>query len=104
VGIRPPLAITAEVASRSEASIRERHALARRHERAERERFHLMEAYYANAIDVAIVRAERTASMLSYGLSRPGKQHSMTLSNIGRGHGQRAPVRNAVHPRLPARR
>jgi site-specific DNA recombinase len=52
-------AIAAEVASRSEASLSERDTLAQRHERAERERFKLMEAYYANAIDVAMLRAEQ---------------------------------------------
>ncbi len=52
-------AIVTEVATRHEDTTAERELLAQRHEHAEAERFKLMEAYYANAIDVAMLRHEQ---------------------------------------------
>ena len=52
-------AIAAEVASHHEDATAERELLAHRHERAEAERFKLMEAYYASAIDVVMLRREQ---------------------------------------------
>jgi site-specific DNA recombinase len=77
-------AIATEVASRSEGSLAERELLARKHERAEAERFKLMEAYYANAIDVAILRAEQERIAPSCERSRHGKQRSTPPSRTGR--------------------
>jgi site-specific DNA recombinase len=52
-------AIATEVATHHEDTTAERELLAQRHEHAESERFKLMEAYYANAIDVAMLRHEQ---------------------------------------------
>lgn len=52
-------AIATEVATRHEDTTAERELLAHRHERAETERYKLMEAYYANAIDVTMLRREQ---------------------------------------------
>ncbi len=52
-------AIATEVATHHEDTTAERELLARRHERAEAERYKLMEAYYANAIDVTMLRHEQ---------------------------------------------
>jgi site-specific DNA recombinase len=52
-------AIEAEVASRHEDTTAERELLASQHERLEAERFKLMDAYYANAIDVTMLRREQ---------------------------------------------
>jgi len=52
-------AIDAEVATRHEDTTTERQLLAHRHEHAQSERYKLMEAYYANAIDVAVLRREQ---------------------------------------------
>ena len=56
-GIRE--AIAAEVATHHNDTTAERELLTHRREHAEAERFKLMEAYYANAIDVAILRREQ---------------------------------------------
>ena len=52
-------AVAAEVASRHEDTTAERELLATQHERLESERYKLMEAYYANAIDVTMLRREQ---------------------------------------------
>jgi site-specific DNA recombinase len=52
-------AIAAEVATRHDDTTAERQLLARRREQAEAERYKLMDAYYANAIDVAMLRHEQ---------------------------------------------
>ena len=52
-------AIAAEVATRHEDTTVERELLAARHEHLESERYKLMEAYYANAIDVTMLRREQ---------------------------------------------
>jgi site-specific DNA recombinase len=52
-------AIAAEVATHQEDATAERELLAQRHEHAESERFKLMEAYYASAIDVVMLRHEQ---------------------------------------------
>ena len=52
-------AIATEVATRHEDTTAERELLAHRREHAEAERFKLMEAYYANAIDVTMLRREQ---------------------------------------------
>jgi len=52
-------AVAAEVATRHEDTTAERELLAHRHEHAESERYKLMEAYYANAIDVTMLRREQ---------------------------------------------
>ena len=52
-------AIAAEVAACTEDITTERGLLAHRREHTEDERFKLMEAYYANAIDVAMLRREQ---------------------------------------------
>ncbi len=52
-------AIAAEVATHHEDTTAERELLAHRREHAEAERFKLMEAYYANAIDVQMLRREQ---------------------------------------------
>jgi hypothetical protein len=52
-------AIAAEVATHHEDTTAERDLLAHRREHAEAERFKLMEAYYANAIDVQMLRHEQ---------------------------------------------
>ena len=52
-------AIATEVGTRHEDTTAERELLTQRHEHAESERFKLMEAYYANAIDVAMLRHEQ---------------------------------------------
>jgi hypothetical protein len=52
-------AIASEVAFHHEDTTAERELLAERHEHAESERFKLMEAYYANAIDVMMLRREQ---------------------------------------------
>ncbi len=52
-------AIAAEVATHHEDTTAERELLAHRREHAEAERFKLMEAYYANAIDVQMLRHEQ---------------------------------------------
>jgi site-specific DNA recombinase len=52
-------AIAAEVATHHEDTTAERELLANRHERLESERFKLMEAYYATAIDVTMLRREQ---------------------------------------------
>ena len=54
-----PEAIAAEVASHHEDTAAERELLAHRRGHAEAERFKLMEAYYANAIDVTMLRREQ---------------------------------------------
>ena len=51
--------IATEVATHHEDTTAERELLAQRHEHAESERFKLMEAYYANAIDVVMLRHEQ---------------------------------------------
>ena len=52
-------AIATEVATHHEDNTAERELLAHRREHAEAERFKLMEAYYANAIDVTMLRREQ---------------------------------------------
>ena len=52
-------AIAAEVASRHEDTTAERELLATQNEHLEAERYKLMEAYYANAIDVTMLRHEQ---------------------------------------------
>jgi DNA invertase Pin-like site-specific DNA recombinase len=52
-------AVAAEVATRHEDTTAERDLLATQHERLESERYKLMEAYYANAIDVTMLRREQ---------------------------------------------
>ncbi|MGH9055345.1 MAG: hypothetical protein ACRDYY_05695 [Acidimicrobiales bacterium] len=52
-------AIAAEVATRHEDTTAERELLATQHERLESERYKLMDAYYANAIDVTMLRREQ---------------------------------------------
>ncbi len=52
-------AIADEVATRHEDTTAERELLATQHERLEAERYKLMEAYYANAIDVTMLRREQ---------------------------------------------
>jgi site-specific DNA recombinase len=52
-------AIAAEVATHHEYATAERELLARRRKHAEAERYKLMEAYYANAIDVMMLRREQ---------------------------------------------
>jgi site-specific DNA recombinase len=52
-------AIASEVATHHEDTTAERELLARRREHAEAERFKLLEAYYANAIDVQMLRHEQ---------------------------------------------
>ena len=52
-------AIAAEVAAHHEDTPAERELLANQHDRLEGERFKLMEAYYANAIDVTMLRREQ---------------------------------------------
>ena len=52
-------AIAAEVATHHEDTTTERELLAHRREHADAERFKLMEAYYANAIDVTMLRREQ---------------------------------------------
>ncbi len=52
-------AVAAEVATRHEDTTAERELLATQHERLESERYKLMEAYYANAIDVTMLRREQ---------------------------------------------
>jgi site-specific DNA recombinase len=52
-------AIAAEVATHHEENTTERELLATQRERLEGERFKLMEAYYANAIDVTMLRREQ---------------------------------------------
>jgi site-specific DNA recombinase len=52
-------AVATEVANHSEDSQAERELLAHKHKRAETERFKLMEAYYANAIDITVLRHEQ---------------------------------------------
>ena len=52
-------AIAAEVATRHEDTTVERKLLATQHEHLESERYKLMEAYYANAIDVTMLRREQ---------------------------------------------
>jgi site-specific DNA recombinase len=52
-------AIAAEVATHSTDTTAERELLATQRQRTEAERFKLMEAYYAGAIDVAILRQEQ---------------------------------------------
>jgi site-specific DNA recombinase len=52
-------AIAAEVATHHEDTTAERELLARQHEHLDAERFKLMEAYYAKAIDVTILRREQ---------------------------------------------
>ncbi|MGH9086718.1 MAG: recombinase family protein [Acidimicrobiales bacterium] len=52
-------AIAAEVATHHEDTTAEHELLANQHGRLESERFKLMEAYYANAIDVAMLRREQ---------------------------------------------
>jgi site-specific DNA recombinase len=56
-GLRQAIAV--EVATHHEDTTGERELLAHRHEHADAERFKLMEAYYANAIDVAMLRREQ---------------------------------------------
>ncbi|MBF6557007.1 MAG: recombinase zinc beta ribbon domain-containing protein [Acidimicrobiales bacterium] len=53
------LAIASEVANHSVDTSAERDQLVQQHERAKAERFKLMEAYYANAIDVVMLRHEQ---------------------------------------------
>ena len=57
IGLRK--AVADEVASRHEDTTAERELLATQHECLESERYKLMEAYYANAIDVAMLRHEQ---------------------------------------------
>ena len=52
-------AIAAEVATHQEDTTSERVLLTQRREHADAERFKLMEAYYANAIDVTMLRREQ---------------------------------------------
>ena len=52
-------AIATEVATHHEDTTGERELLARRHKHAEVERYKLMGAYYANAIDVTMLRREQ---------------------------------------------
>ncbi len=52
-------AIAAEVATRHEDTTAERELFATQHEHLESERYKLMEAYYANAIDVTMLRREQ---------------------------------------------
>jgi DNA invertase Pin-like site-specific DNA recombinase len=52
-------AVAAEVADCSQDSLAERRLLEGQRERAETERFKLMEAYYANAIDITMLRHEQ---------------------------------------------
>ncbi len=52
-------AVAAEVATRHEDATAERELLGTQHERLESERYKLMEAYYANAIDVTMLRREQ---------------------------------------------
>ncbi len=52
-------AIATEVATRHEDTTAERELLATQHEHFESERYKLMEAYYANAIDVTMLRREQ---------------------------------------------
>ncbi len=52
-------AIATEVATRHEDTTAERELLATQHEHLESERYKLMEAYYANAIDVTMLRREQ---------------------------------------------
>jgi len=52
-------AIADEVATHHEDTTAERKLLANQHERLDAERFKLMEAYYANAIDVTMLRREQ---------------------------------------------
>ena len=52
-------AIATEVAAHHEDTTAERELLAHRHEHADAERYKLMEAYYANAIDVTMLRREQ---------------------------------------------
>ena len=52
-------AIAAEVATRHEDTTAERELLANQHEHAESERYKPMEAYYASAIDVTMLRREQ---------------------------------------------
>jgi hypothetical protein len=52
-------AIAAEVATHHEDTTTERELLAQRRDHAEAERFKLMDAYYANAIDVQMLRQEQ---------------------------------------------
>ena len=56
-GLRQAIAV--EVATHHEDTTAERQLLANQHERLEAERFKLMEAYYANAIDVTMLRREQ---------------------------------------------
>ncbi|MDA8356734.1 MAG: hypothetical protein M0Z95_10670, partial [Actinomycetota bacterium] len=56
-GLRQALAV--EVASRHEDTTAERELLATHRERLESERYKLMEAYYANAIDITMLRHEQ---------------------------------------------
>ena len=56
-GLRQAIAV--EVATRHEDTAAERELLATQHERLESERYKLMEAYYANAIDVTMLRREQ---------------------------------------------
>ena len=53
------LAIAAEVAAHHEDTTAERELLLRRREHSQAERYKLMEAYYANAIDVTMLRHEQ---------------------------------------------
>ena len=55
-------AIAAEVATHHEDTTAERVLLTQRREHADAERFKLMEAYYANAIDVTMLRREQDRS------------------------------------------
>ncbi|MDA8401255.1 MAG: hypothetical protein M0008_14685 [Actinomycetota bacterium] len=52
-------AIAAEVATHHEDTTAEREALTLQQERLEAERYKLMDAYYANAIDVTMLRREQ---------------------------------------------
>ena len=52
-------AIVSEVMAHQEDTTAERELLARRREHADAERFKLMDAYYANAIDVQLLRHEQ---------------------------------------------
>jgi hypothetical protein len=53
-------ALEAEISARQQRSTVERALLARRLERAEGERRKLLDAYYAGAVDVAVLKAEQT--------------------------------------------
>ncbi|MGH9090178.1 MAG: hypothetical protein ACRDZR_02170 [Acidimicrobiales bacterium] len=60
-------AIAAELATRHEDTTAERELFALQHERLDSERYKLMEAYYANALDVTVLRREQERSELSCG-------------------------------------